>query len=260
MGFIGVFFKKEYGGLGLGYLEHAIILEEFWRIDPGLAQVLAQTIFGSEQILLFGTDEQKHKYLPPLARGEWVTGFSITEPEAGSDVSSAITSAVRDANEYVINGNKVMISNGSVANFLLVFCLTHPEAPSESKRHSVLLVETDRQGFRAEKIHGKMGVRASDTANLSFSHVRVPKENLVGTEGNGFIQLMKFLDHSRVGMAAHGVGLAQGALEQAISYVKKRKQFGQTIGSFQATQMKIAEMATLVETARISGSEGCLES
>ena len=250
LGFIGVFFKKEYGGLGLGYSEHAIILEEFWRVDPGLAQVLSQPVFGSEQLLLFGTEEQKKKYLPPLARGEWVTGFSITEPEAGSDAASVITSAVRDGDDYVINGNKVMISNGSMAHFLLVFCLTHPDAPSKSKRHSILLVETDRPGFKADKIHGKMGVRASDTANIYFNNVRVPKENLVGIEGNGFIQLMKFLDHSRVAVAAHGVGLAQGALEQAINYVKKRKQFGQAIASFQATQMKIAEMATLVETAR----------
>jgi alkylation response protein AidB-like acyl-CoA dehydrogenase len=250
LGFIGVFFKKEYGGLGLGYSEHAIILEEFWRVDPGLAQVLSQPIFGSEQLLLFGTEEQKRKYLPPLARGEWVTGFSITEPEAGSDAASVITSAVKDGENYVINGNKVMISNGSVANFLLVFCLTHPDAASKSKRHSVLLVETARPGFKADKIHGKMGVRASDTANIYFNNVQVPKENLVGIEGNGFIQLMRFLDHSRVAVAAHGVGLAQGALEQAITYVKKRKQFGQVIGAFQSTQMKIAEMATLVETAR----------
>lgn len=250
LGFIGVFFKKEYGGLGLGYAEHAIILEEFWRVDPGLAQMLSQTVFGSEQIVLFGTDDQKKKYLPPLARGEWVTGFSITEPEAGSDPASAVTSAVKDGEQFVINGNKVMISNGSVANFLLVFCLTHSEAASKSKRHSVFVVETDRPGFKADKIHGKMGVRASDTANIYFSDVRVPKENLVGMEGNGFIQLMRFLDHSRVAVGSQAVGLAQGALEQAVNYVKKRKQFGQAIGSFQATQMKIAEMATLVETAR----------
>jgi len=250
LGFIGVFFKKDYGGLGLGYLEHAIILEEFWRVDPGLGQVLAQTIFGSEQIVLFGTEEQKKKYLPPLAKGEWVCGFSITEPEAGSDPASAITSAIRNGDEYVIHGNKVMISNGSIAHFLLVFCLTHPHASSKSKRHSVILVETDQPGYKADKIRGKMGVRAADTSNIYFNDVRVPRDNLIGIEGNGFIQLMRFLDHSRVAVAAQGLGLAQGALEQAVNYVKKRKQFGQTIASFQATQMKIAEMATLVETAR----------
>ena len=237
LGFIGVFFKKEHGGLGLGYLEHAIILEEFWRVDPGLGQVLAQTIFGSEQIVLFGTEEQKKKYLPPLAKGEWVCGFSITEPEAGSDAASVMTSAIRDGEEYVINGNKVMISNGSVANFLLVFCLTHPDATSKSRRHSVLLVETDRPGFRAAKIHGKMGVRASDTANNYFNNARIPKENLVGIEGNGFIQLMRFLDHSRVAIAAHGVGLAQGALEQAnFNVVEEMTQMIDTLRTFEAYQ------------------------
>jgi alkylation response protein AidB-like acyl-CoA dehydrogenase len=160
------------------------------------------------------------------------------------------TTALRVEDEYVINGNKVMISNGTEAKFLLVYCLTHPEETSKSKRHSILIVETDRPGYKADKIRGKMGVHASDTANIFFNNVRVPKENLVGIEGNGFFQLMNFLDHSRVAVAADGLGLAQGAMEQAINYVKKRKQFGQTISSFQITQSKIAEMATLIETAR----------
>jgi alkylation response protein AidB-like acyl-CoA dehydrogenase len=250
LGFIGVFIKKEYGGLGLGSLEHAIILEEFWRVDPGLGQVLASTIFGSEELQLFGSEEQKKKFLPRLVKGDWLMGFSITEPEAGSDTSSAVTRAERVGDEYVVNGNKVMITNGSIANFLLAFCLTNPEANSRSKRHSILLVETDRPGYRADKIYGKMGIRASDTANVYYNSVRVPKENLVGTEGNGFVQLMKFFDYSRAHVAAHGVGLAQGAMEQAINYAKKRKQFGQTLGSFQITQFKIAEMATMIETAR----------
>ena len=150
-----------------------------------------------------------------------------------------------------------MIGNGTVANFLLVFCLTNPEVQGKSKRHSIIVVETDRLGYKADKIHGKMGIRASDTANIFFNNVHVPKENLVGTEGNGFLQLMKFFDHSRAYVAAHGVGLAQGALEQAITYVKKRKQFGQTIGSFQITQFKIAEMATMVETARCLMHKAC---
>jgi acyl-CoA dehydrogenase len=250
LGFIGVFIKKEYGGLGLGSLEDAIIHEEFWRAEPGLGQVFSQTTFGSKELILFGTEEQKKKYLPPLVKGEWVMGFSITEPEAGSDAASVITRAEKVGEEYVINGNKVMISNGTEAKFLLVYCLTHPEETTKSKRHSILLVETDRTGYKADKIHGKMGLHASDTANIYFNNVKVPKENLIGVEGNGFIQLMKFLDHSRVAVAADGLGLAQGAMEQAINYVKKRKQFGKTIASFQVTQFKIAEMATLVETAR----------
>ncbi|MCJ7784722.1 MAG: acyl-CoA dehydrogenase family protein [Desulfobacterales bacterium] len=250
LGFVGVFIKKDYGGLGLGSLEDAIIHEEFWRAEPGLGQVFSQTTFGAKELILFGTEEQKKKYLPPLVKGEWVMGFSITEPEAGSDAASVITRAEKVGEEYVINGNKVMISNGTEAKFLLVYCLTHPEETSKSKRHSILLVETDRPGYKADKIRGKMGLHASDTANIFFNNVKVPKENLVGVEGNGFIQLMKFLDHSRVGVAADGVGLSQGAMELAIQYVKKRKQFGKTIASFQATQFKIAEMATLVETAR----------
>jgi len=250
LGFIGCFIKKEYGGLGLGLLEHAIILEEFWRAEPGLAQVLAQPAFGSDIILLYGTEEQKKKYLPPIVKGDWVMGFSITEPEAGSDAASVTTTAVSVGDEYVINGNKVMISNGTEAKFILVFCLTHPEGASKSKRHSILLVETDRPGYKADRIHGKMGLHASDTANIFFNNVKVPKENIVGVEGNGFLQLMDFLDRSRVIIAAHAVGLAQGAMEQAVNYVKKRKQFGKSIASFQVTQFKVAEMATLIETAR----------
>jgi len=250
LGFVGVFIKKEYGGLGLGSLEDTIIHEEFWRAEPGLGQVFSQTTFGAKELVLFGTEEQKKKYLSLLVKGEWVTGFSITEPEAGSDAASAITRAEKVGDEYVINGNKVMISNGTEAQFILVYCLTNPEETSKTRRHSILIVETDRPGYKADRIHGKMGLHASDTANIYFNNVKVPKENLVGVEGNGFVQLMKFLDHSRVAVAADGVGLAQGAMEQAINYVKKRKQFGHTIASFQVTQFKIAEMATLIETAR----------
>jgi alkylation response protein AidB-like acyl-CoA dehydrogenase len=250
LGFVGVFIKKEYGGLGLGSLEDVIIHEEFWRADPGLGQVFSQTTFGAKELILFGNEDQKKKYLPPLVKGEWVMGFSITEPEAGSDAASVTTTAVRVGDEYVINGNKVMISNGTEAQFLLVYCLTRPEGTSKSKRHSVFIVETNRPGYKADRIHGKMGLHASDTANIFFNNVKVPKENLVGVEGNGFIQLMQFLDHSRVAVAADALGLAQGAIEHAVNYVKKRKQFGDTISSFQATQFKIAEMATLIETAR----------
>jgi alkylation response protein AidB-like acyl-CoA dehydrogenase len=257
LGLIGAFIKKEYGGLGLGFLDHAIIMEEFWRIDPGLGQVLNSVTFGAEELQIFGSEQQKKKYLPPLVRGEWMMGFSITEPEAGSDTASATTTAFKQDDEYVINGNKVMITNGTVAKFLLTYCLTHPEGTAKSKRHSILLVETDREGYKADKIHRKMGIRASDTANIYFNNVRVPRENLIGVEGNGFIQLMKFFDHSRSYVAAHGVGLAQGAMEQAINYIKKRKQFGQTIASFQVTQFKIAEMATLIESARSLVHKAC---
>lgn len=250
LGFIGLFVPEAYGGPGFGFLEQAIVLEEFWRADPGIGQQLSSLTFGSEELLLYGSEEQKQTYIPPLFTGDAITGFAITEPDAGSDTASVTTSAVKEGAEYVINGNKVMISNGTVGTFLLVYCLTNPEEKSKTGRHSIIIVETDRKGYEADRMKGKMGIRCSDTATIYFSNVRVPQDNLVGKEGNGFIQLMKFFDRSRVYAAAHGVGLAQGALDRALKHVKGRKQFGQTLSGFQAIQFKIAEMATKIETAR----------
>jgi alkylation response protein AidB-like acyl-CoA dehydrogenase len=257
LGFIGVFIDEEYGGAGLGFLEHALILEEFWKVDPGLGQQFCSVTFGSEVFLLFGSEDQKKKYLPPLADGKAIMGFAITEPDAGSDTASASTSAMEKGDEYVINGNKVMIGNGSVSDFMLVFCLTDTEEKSRSDRHSILVVETDRPGYDADRMHGKMGLRASDTANIFFSDLKVPKENLVGERRKGFYQLMQFFDRSRAYVAAHGVGLAQGALDLAIKHVRNREQFGQKIASFQSTQFKIAEMATKVELARTLTHKAC---
>jgi len=251
LGFIGLFIKKEYGGLGLGFLEFAMVMEEFWRVDPGCGNILL-TGFGSELIQLYGTEEQKKKYLPPLTKGKAIMGTAITEPDAGSDILSILTIARKDRNEYVINGSKQFITNGSIANYLAVFCLTHPEAESRLKRFGVIIVETDSPGFSALKITGKMGIRASDTAELRFSDVKVPKENLIGVkEGEGFSQIMQLFNINRVIAASQGVGVAQGALDKAIQYVKKRKQFGQSLAAFQATQFKIAEMATWTEAARV---------
>jgi alkylation response protein AidB-like acyl-CoA dehydrogenase len=247
---IGLFIPEEYGGPGFGYFEQALVLEEFWKVDPGIAQELCSLSFGAEELLLFGTEEQKKKWLPPLFSGDAIMGFAITEPDAGSDTASAVTTAVLEGDEYVLNGSKVMIGNGTVGTFMLIFCLTNPEVKSKTGRHSIIIVETDREGYKADPMHGKMGLRASDTAAVYLNNVRVPRENLVGTEGGGFIQLMKFFDHSRAYVAAHGVGLAQGALDMAVKHVKGRKQFGRPIGSFQATQFKIAEMATKIEIAR----------
>lgn len=247
---IGLFIPEEYGGPGFGFLEWAMVLEEFWKVDPGIAQQLCSITFGAEELLLFGSEEQKKKWLPPLFSGDAIMGFAITEPDAGSDTAAAATTAVLEGDEYVINGSKVMIGNGTVGTFMLVYCLTNPDVQSKTARHSIIIVETDRKGYKADPMHGKMGLRASDTAAVYFNNVRVPKENLVGVEGNGFIQLMKFFDHSRAYVAAHGVGLARGALDLAIKHVKGRKQFGRPIGAFQATQFKIAEMATKIEIAR----------
>jgi alkylation response protein AidB-like acyl-CoA dehydrogenase len=250
LGLVGLFVPYEYGGPGFGYLEQAMVLEEFWKIDPGIGQQLSSVSFGAEEFLLFGTEEQKKKWLTPLFEGDAIMGFAITEPDAGSDTAAASTTAVKDGDDYIINGSKVMIGNGTRGTFMLVFCLTNPEEKKKTARHSIIIVETDREGYKADPMHGKMGLRASDTASVYFNNVRVPRENLLGTEGGGFIQLMKFFDHSRAYVASQGVGLAQGALDLAIKHVKGRKQFGRPIGAFQATQFKIAEMATKVETAR----------
>lgn len=250
LGFIGLFIPEEYGGPGFGFLEHALVLEEFWSVDPGIGQQLCSVTFGAEELLLYASEEQKKKCLAPIFDAEGIMGFAITEPDAGSDTASVSTTAVKDGNDYIINGNKVMIGNGTVGTFLLVYCLTNPEEESKTSRHSIIIVETDRKGYDADKMEGKMGIRCSDTAMVYFNDVRVPRENLVGKEGNGFIQLMHFFDRSRAYVAAHGLGLAQGAMDMAIKQARQREQFGRPVGSFQATQFKLAEMATKIESAR----------
>jgi alkylation response protein AidB-like acyl-CoA dehydrogenase len=250
LGFVGVYIGEEYGGAGLGFLEHCLITEEFWRVDPGIGQSILTSTFGSEMIQLFGTEKQKKALLPPLIRGEAITGAAITEPDAGSDVASVATRAIPEEGEYIINGSKSFTTNGTTANFLQILCLTNPEVESRHQRHSVITVETDREGFEATPLKNKLGIRASETAELTFSDVHVPRENLVGTEGDGFRQFMVFFDYTRPQICAQGVGLAQGAMEMAIKHVRERRQFGKPLASFQATQFKIAEMATRIEAAR----------
>ncbi len=250
LGFVGVFIDEEYGGAGMGFFEHCLITEEFWAVDPGIAQSILSATFGSELLMLYGTEEQKQLVFPQLVNGEALMGTAITEPDAGSDVSSASTTATKDGDEWVINGSKIFITNGTIAKYLLVFCLTDPDNPSRHKRHSVILVPTDTPGFEANKIRGKLGIRASDTAELSFNNVRVPIKNLVGKEGEGFTQVMEFLNRTRIHVAAQGVGIARAALEEAVRYTKQRRQFGALIASFQVTRFKIAEMATMIRAAR----------
>ena len=249
-GFIGTFVKEEYGGHGLGFLENALITEEFWRVDPGCGQAVLSSTFGSEMLQEFGTEEQKKTYLPKFVSGEAMFGFAITEPDAGSDVIAIKTRAERKGDRYIINGSKMFITNGCIADYMLVFCLTHPEERDSHKRHSVILIDTHAPGYEANKIHGKMGIRASNTAEVAFSNFEAPLDNLVGKEGNGFRQLMDFFNRTRLHVAAQGVGLAQGALEMAISYVKKRKAFGKTLSELQGVQFKLAEMVTRIEAAR----------
>jgi acyl-CoA dehydrogenase len=250
LGFVGVFIDEAYGGPGLGLLENILIMEEFCRVDAGCASVILTTL-GSEFILLYGREEQKKKYLPGLTRGEAIMGMAITEPDAGSDVASVNTRALRVKDHYVINGNKMFITNGSIADFLVILCVTNEDEKVRSKRHSALLVETNRKGFEANQLKRKLGMRASDTAEIHFSDVEVPLENLIGEgEGEGFYQLMAVFNRSRVTVAMISVGVSQGGLEKAISYAKQRKQFGSPLGSFQGIQFKLAEMASWIEASR----------
>jgi alkylation response protein AidB-like acyl-CoA dehydrogenase len=249
-GFVGTFIKEEYGGQGLGFLEHSTISEEFWRVDPGCGQAILSCTFGAEQIQAFGTEEQKKRYLSPLVAGEAIIGVAITEPDAGSDVTMVRTRAEKKGDRYIINGSKMFITNGSLADYILVFAITHPEEENVYRRFSVILIETSTPGYEATKIHGKLGIRASNTAEVALNNVEVPIENLIGKEQNGFYQLMDFFNKTRNHVAAQGVGVAQGALEMAVDHVKKRKAFGRRLADLQGVQFKIAEMATLIEAAR----------
>ncbi|UCB48223.1 MAG: acyl-CoA dehydrogenase family protein [Deltaproteobacteria bacterium] len=251
LGFVGVYIDEAYDGPGLGFFEASLIMEEFWRVDPGCGCVLL-TAFGTEMIQNFGTEQQKKRYIPPIPRGDAIMGSAVTEPDAGSDIFGIATAAVKDGDDYVINGTKMFITNGSIADYLAVYCLTNPGAKSRYDRYSIFIVERDRPGFQANKLKGKLGIRASDTAEIVLNDVRVPKENLLGgKEGQGFPQIMDLFNINRVLAAAQGVGVAQGALDQAIAHVKKRKAFGQPVGKFQAIQFKLAEMATMIESARL---------
>jgi acyl-CoA dehydrogenase len=251
LGFIGAFIDEKYGGAGLGHFEQCLIIEEFARVDGGIAQTMVAAYFGTQLIKLFGTEAQKQKYLPPICAGEWRSGMASTEPDAGSDVASITTTAVRDGDEYVINGNKMFISNANIGNYLVVLCVTDPKNPKKHDRLSTIIVETDRPGYEASRLHGKLSIRCSDTGEVAFKEVRVPKENLVGVEGRGFYQLMEFFNRARLdGGGAIAVGTAQGALDKAIAHVKKRKAFGAPLAALQVVQAKIGDMATLLEAGR----------
>jgi len=250
MGLTGAQIPVEYGGAGYDAVEVAVLVEELYAVDPGTAAAILSTAFGSEAIAAFGTEEQKEEYLPPLTTGDAIMGSAISEPHAGSDVASISTSAEKDGDEWVINGNKMWITNGSIGDYFLVLCETDPDAEGRYNGFSQIIVESDRDGFDADKITGKMGIRASDTAELIFDEVRVPEENLVGNRGAGFLQQMQFFDEARTQVAAQAVGLAKGAYERALEYAKEREQFGQPIAEFQAIQHKLAKMATDTEAAR----------
>lgn len=240
----------EYGGGGLDFLTAMLVIEELFRGDPGIAQSVTARGFGLDIILRFGTEEQKQKYVVPVAKGDWVCGSAITEPDAGSDVASMQTRAVKEGAEYVINGSKMFITNGSVADFIIVFARTDTDPPERHGGITAFVVETDRQGFTAEAMHNKMGIRASDLAALTFEDLRVPAENIVGQENMGFYHLMTFFASGRTAVATQALGLAQGAFDEAFKYAQERQQFGRPIVDFQAIQFKLADMATEIAAAR----------
>lgn len=250
LGFLAVFIGEQYEGLGLGYLEQCLIIEEFARVDLGITHAIESAFFGSQLIDMVGTTEQKQRYLPPICLGEIRMGMAITEPDAGSDVASIQTEAVKDGDDYLINGSKVFITNCSSADFLIVLCVTDSDNAKVHKRFSTIIVETDRNGYSSNPYHGKLSLRTSETGDVVFKNVRVPRSNLMGEEGEGFYNIMNFFNRSRVQVAALGVGTAQGALDKAIAHVRQREQFGRPLASQQLVQGKIAEMATLTEAAR----------
>src|SRR5512136_1364983 len=248
-GLVGAWIPEEYGGAGAGFLGNAIITEEISKVDMGIGLNITAATFGCEAILHFGSEEQKKTYLPPVCRGEQVSAGAFTEPNAGTDVAGYRAKAVKDGANYVINGNKMFITNGTVCNFMVAQCITNPE----EKKHnsfSLILVPADAKGVTRNKIHGKLGIRSSDTAEIAFEDVRVPQSNLVGKEGSGFRQLMHFFDTTRVMVAAQALGLAEACLETSIKYVKERAAFGAPLGTYQLTQMKLTEMVIRIEALR----------
>ncbi len=250
MGLMGTIFPEEYGGAGYGYIEYALVVEELARVDPSVALIVAaHTSLCSNHLYVAGSEEQKRKYLPRLATGEWLGSWSLTEPEAGSDAGGTRTSAVADGDGWVINGAKTFTTNAHYAQLCVAMAAT-----DRSKSHhgiSAFLVEAGTAGFRPGKKEDKLGMRASDTGEVIFTNCRVPAEALLGEAGEGFIDALRILDGGRISIAALSVGIAQGAFEAALQYAKQRKQFGRFISEFQAIQFKLADMATEIDAARL---------
>jgi alkylation response protein AidB-like acyl-CoA dehydrogenase len=264
MGFLGVIFPEKYGGAGMGYMEYAIIIEELSRVDGSVGIIVAShNSLATNHIYKFGSEEQKKKYVMPLAQGKKLGCWALTEPEAGSDAARPRTVAAkqeglpdrrqgepgRSDGAWILNGAKTFITNGHYADVAVVVATT--DASKEHHGVSAFIVEKGTPGFRPGKKENKLGLRASDTSELVFTDCRVPAENLLGTEGNGFINSLQILDGGRISIAALGLGMAQGAYESSLRYAKVRKQFGKAISEFQAIQFKLADMATQIAAARL---------
>ncbi|MBI4619657.1 MAG: acyl-CoA dehydrogenase family protein [Desulfobacterales bacterium] len=252
---MGLCYPEEYGGLGGGTFENCLAVEEISRACIGVSVCYAGSGLGAYPILLFGSEEQKKKYIPDVAGGRKLAAFGLTEANAGSDASGIQTTAVLDGNEYIINGTKQWITGGGEAEIYTVIIMT--DKTRGSRGASAIIVEKGTPGFTFGKKEKKMGIRASATTELIFSNCRVPKENLIGREGMGFIVAMRVLDRTRPGIGAQSIGLCQGALDEAVNYARERRQFGKPIISFQAVQHILADMATQTEAARALVYSAC---
>jgi alkylation response protein AidB-like acyl-CoA dehydrogenase len=250
MGLLGIIFPPEFGGAGLGYVDYALVLEELSAVDGSLGlTVAAHNSLGTNHIFLAGNDAQKKKYVPRLASGEWLAAWALTEPGSGSDAGSARTRAVKAGDRYILNGNKTFITNGRYADVAVVIAVTDKDKGAHGL--SAFIVEKGTKGFRPGKKENKLGLRASDTSELIFEDCEVPAENLLGLEGNGFVDAMRVLDGGRISIAALSLGIGRGALDAALKYVKERRQFGKAIAEFQGIQWKLADMATELDAARL---------
>jgi len=259
LGLFGVFVSEKYGGQGMDYLSYIIATEEIARVDGShAATVAAENSLGIGPIYYFGTEAQKQKYLPKLCSGEALWAFGLTEPNAGSDAASARTTAVLDGDEWVINGSKIFITNGStdITTGVTVMCKTGESKGGRSEL-SCILVEQNTPGYDAREMHDKMMWRSSNTSQLYFDECRVPKENLLGERGQGFRQMMQTLDGGRLSIGAMGLGGAQGCFDIALKYSNERSQFGRPIATFQANAFKLADMATEIDAARLLLYRAC---
>ncbi|BDQ02323.1 acyl-CoA dehydrogenase [Ignavibacterium sp.] len=250
LGFMGILVPEEYGGAGLGYIEYALIIEELAKVDPSVAlSVAAHNGLCTNHINLFGNEEQKRKYLPDLASGKKIGAWGLTEAASGSDAAGLKSFAVKDSDYWILNGSKQFTTHGTVGETYVVMAITNKDAGK--KGISAFILEKGFEGLIIGKKENKLGMRASDTTQLAFENCKVPKENLLGQEGMGFINSMQVLEGGRISIAALSVGLAQGCLDACLKYTNERKQFGKFLSEFQATQFKLAEMHTNIEAARM---------
>ena len=250
MGVVGAVFPEELGGSGYSYIDYSIVVEELARVDPSIAlSAAAHVSLCTNHIFVAGSDEQRTRYIPKLASGEWLGSWALTEPESGSDASGTRTKAVRDGDCWVIDGSKTFITNGHYADVCVVMAVTDRSASSHGI--SAFIVEKGTPGFRPGRKENKLGMRCSPTSEMILTGCRVPASQLCGKQGEGFVDSLRILDGGRISIAALSVGIAQGAYEAALHYSKQRKQFGRFISEFQAVQNKLADMATEIDAARL---------